>query len=839
MDPHRYLPRQLPQPLEGLVELALDLRWTWHRGADPIWRALDEELWEATGNPWVILEDAPQRVLESLARDEDFIQILRAQHTGRLSYLQDTTWFETAHAAGELKRVAYFSMEFGLSEALPIYSGGLGILAGDFLKSASDLGVPVIGVGILYQQGYFHQALDASGHQLEFFPYNDPAMLPVQPVRDAKGDRLLVTVDLPGRSLYLQAWQAQIGRITLYLLDSNYLLNRPSDRGVTSELYGGGSELRLQQELVLGIGGYRLLSALGLDCEVCHLNEGHAAFAVLERGLMLMKRERIRFDEALQATRAGNIFTTHTPVAAGFDRFPPPLVAQYLETYSRELGIPLRDLLALGRVDPSDDDEPFNMAHLAVRGAGHVNGVSRLHGAVSRRLFASLFPRWPEREVPIGHVTNGIHVPSWTSAGADDLWSSLGGFEPWRGTLEGLNGRIRSLGAEELWGFRTRGRAALITSLRERMDRQHAGRGVRPEERAAREYCLDPNILTLGFARRFASYKRPTLLLKDPERLVRLLTHPETPVQLVVAGKAHPRDEAGRQMVAAWSRFIHERKLFHRVVFVEDYDITLASELVQGIDLWLNTPRRPWEASGTSGMKVLANGGLNLSVLDGWWAEAYAPEVGWALGDGREHGPEWDARDADQLYQILEQEIVPVFYARDGHGIPQAWIERMRESMARLTLQFSANRMVREYTTDYYVPAAAAFRRRSANGAAAARQLAAWIADVERKWSALRFGSIEVTGTPDQHRFEVAVYLDDLAPESVRVELYAEPATADGPPERHIMRREKPLSGAINGYLYTASVRAARPSHDYTPRIVPEHAEARVPLDVGRVLWQR
>jgi starch phosphorylase len=652
---------------------------------------------------------------------------------------------------------------------------------------------------------------------------------------------LRITVELPGRSLHLHAWQVQVGSVALYLLDSNHLLNSPSDRGITSELYGGGPELRLQQELVLGIAGYRLLQALNVTFEVCHLNEGHAAFAVLERALTLMKRDGMTFATALRATRAGNVFTTHTPVAAGFDRFAPELMAQYLGAYAQELGIGLEGLLALGRTDADDSREPFNMAYLAVRGAGRVNGVSRLHGAVSRRIFQPLFPRWPEQEVPVGHVTNGVHVSSWDSVAADDLWSSLGGPGRWLGTLQGLDSQVRTLGAAELWAFRTRGRASLIRSLRERVARQLAGRGALPAQVAACAEWLDPNVLTLGFARRFATYKRPTLLLHNPERLTRLLTHPERPVQLVVAGKAHPHDDQGKRMVQEWVDYIQRTQLFRRVIFVEDYDMALAAELVQGVDLWLNTPRRPWEASGTSGMKVLVNGGLNISELDGWWAEAYTPEVGWALGDGREHDADaaWDAHEADQLYTLLEEEVVPAFYRRDSQGIPHAWVERMRESMARLTPRFSANRMVREYTENYYLPAASAFLLRCRQGAALAAQLASWSEELDRHWGALRFGTMNVHSTADQHRFEIPIYLDDLALENVRVELCAVALEADRQPELHVMHREAPLTGAVNGYLYTASVTATRPSDHYTPRIVPYHEQASVPLDAVHILWQR
>ena len=520
-------------------------------------------------------------------------------------------------------------------------------------------------------------------------------------------------IALPGYSVWLRAWQVQVGRVKLYLLDSNDAANLPVHRGITSELYGGGPDLRLKQELLLGIGGWRLLRALGIQPEVCHLNEGHAAFAVLERARNFMEETGQPFEVALAVTRAGNLFTTHTAVAAGFDRFDPALIEQYLRGYAeKELGIAFHDLLALGRQNPADSSEPFNMAYLAIRGSGAVNGVSRLHGEVSRRLFLPLFPRWPEDEIPIGHVTNGVHVPTWDSAPADDLWTEACGKERWLGTTKGLEQDIRQISDAKLWQFRTAATKSFVEYVRERLSLDMDTRGAPPEEVEAAKHLFDPNALTLGFARRFATYKRPNLLLHDPARLLRLLTHPQRPVQLIIAGKAHPADQAGQALIREWMHFIWQPEARPHVIFLSDYDMLLTEQLVQGVDVWINTPRRPWEACGTSGMKVLVNGGINLSELDGWWAEAYTPEVGWALGDGREHGddPAWDAAEAEALYDLLEREVIPEFYARDAQGIPTAWVARMRDSMASLTPRFSANRAVGEYTEQHYLPAAAAYR---------------------------------------------------------------------------------------------------------------------------------
>jgi starch phosphorylase len=731
-------------------------------------------------------------------------------------------------------------MEYMLSEALPIYSGGLGNVAGDQLKAASDLGVPVVAVGLLYQQGYFRQMIGQDGAQQALFPYNDPGQLPMTAVRRPNGEWLRIEIALPGYSVWLRAWQVQVGRATLYLLDSNDAANVPSHRGITSELYGGGPELRLVQEIVLGIGGWRLLGEIGIRPDVCHLNEGHAAFAVLERARAFMKETGEPFDVAVTVTRAGNLFTTHTAVAAGFDRFAPALIEQYLGGYAQtELGITLDRLLALGRQDPADSSERFNMAYLALRCGGRANGVSRLHGEVSRRLFAPLFPRWPEDEVPVGHVTNGVHMPTWDSAAADQLWMDACGKDRWLGTVNSLDETIRSVPIARLWQLRTAATAALVEFARERLARQLTASGAAPDAVEEARHLFDPDALTLGFARRFATYKRPNLLLHDPERLLRILNNPQRPVQIILAGKAHPADRAGQDLIQEWIRFIRRTEARPRVIFLSDYDMLLTEQLVQGVDVWINTPRRPWEACGTSGMKVLVNGGLNLSVLDGWWAEAYRPDVGWALGDGRDHGDDAasDAAEADQLYDRLEREVVPEFYARDETGIPVGWVARMRESMARLTPYFSADRAVREYTEQHYLPAAAAYRARAEAGGVLGKQMIAWRLAVDRQWAALRFGPVTTVTVGTEHRFDVEVFVHDLDPEAVRVELYADGMSGD--PVRHEMTRGRPLEGADVGYAYGATVPATRPAADYAVRVTPHHDGVAVPLEAAHILWQR
>jgi starch phosphorylase len=834
----------LPTEIEGfdsLAELALDMHWSWNHATDEVWRQLDPELWETTHNPWVVLQTVSRDRIERVLGDPVFRKNVDGLVHASWQAAEAPAWFQRNHSPAPLTCAAYFSMEFMLSEALPIYSGGLGNVAGDQLKAASDLGVPVAGVGLLYQQGYFRQVIDKNGEQQALFPYNDPGQLPIAPLRQPNGEWLRLEVALPGYSVWLRAWQVQVGRVKLYLLDSNDAANFPVHRGITSELYGGGPELRLKQELLLGIGGWRLLRALGIQPEVCHLNEGHAAFAVLERARNFMEETGQPFEAALAATRAGNLFTTHTAVAAGFDRFAPALIAQYLGGYAEEkLGIALDDLLALGRQNPADSSEPFNMAYLAIRGCGAANGVSRLHGKVSRSLFLPLFPHWPENEIPIGHVTNGVHVPTWDSAPADDLWTETCGKDRWLGTTETLDQHIGRVSDARLWQFRTDASKSLVEYARERLSRELAAGGASPEEVEVARHLFDPNALTLGFARRFATYKRPNLLLHDPPRLLRLLSNSERPVQLIIAGKAHPADEAGQALIREWTHFIRVSGARQHAILLGDYDMLLSEHLVQGVDVWINTPRRPWEASGTSGMKVLVNGGINLSELDGWWAEAYTPEVGWALGDGQEHhdDPAWDDAEAGQLYDLLEREVIPEFYARDGQSIPTAWVARMRNSMAALTPRFSAGRTVREYTELHYLPGAATYRERAADKGAMGKQMADWRHAMEKEWHALRFGEMKVETNGAQHVFEVQVYFNELDPDAARVELYADGVNGEGP-VRQEMERDGQLAGPARGCVFRARVPAIRPATDYTARVIPRYPGVSVPLEAARILWQR
>jgi glycogen phosphorylase len=836
--------QSLPTGLEGfdsLAELALDMRWSWNHATDEVWRRLDPYLWETTQNPWVVLQTASRDQIGRAWADPVFRESVDRMVQKRRREATSPAWFQKTHPQSSLTCVAYFSMEFMLSEALPIYSGGLGNVAGDQLKATSDLGVPVVGVGLLWQQGYFRQRIAEDGSQEALFPYNDPGQLPITPLRLANGQWLRFQVALPAYRIWLRAWQAQVGRVKLYLLDSNDAANHPSQRAITSELYGGGPELRLQQELVLGIGGWQMLGAIGLQPEVCHLNEGHAAFAVLERARTFMGEASQPFDVALAVTRAGNLFTTHTAVAAGFDRFAPELVERHLGRYAKEsLGIEPRDLLALGRQNPADTSEPFNMAYLALHGSGSINGVSRLHGEVSRHIFGPLFPRWPEDEVPIGHVTNGVHMPTWDSALADDLWTEACGKDRWLGGAPAVAEGIRRASDARLWQFRCAARESLVSYARSRLPEQLSAGGASPEAVEEAKHLFDPQALTLGFARRFATYKRPDLLLRDPARLLRLLCNRERPVQLIIAGKAHPEDRPGQALILKWITFIRSTEARHRVIFLSDYDMLLTEHLVQGVDVWINTPRRPWEASGTSGMKVLVNGGINLSELDGWWAEAFTPEVGWALGDGREHGddPRLDDVEADALYSLLEQQVVPEFYERGAAGIPNAWVRRMRESMAQLTPQYSTSRTLREYAEKHYLPAAAAYRARQANGGALGERIVDWQRRVAKSWGKIAFGPVSVATRDGQHFVDVVVRLGDLEPETVLVELYAA-GLAGGAPVRQEMNRAPDAGQTSRGFVYSARVPSTRAAADFTARVTPRGEGVVIPLEESRILWQR
>lgn len=824
--------------LNFLIELALDLSWYWDHSADEVWEKLNPDLWEQTHNPWVVLKTVSFDTLKIFLADpttkEKIERLKQKKARGH-----GINWFLEHHPNSPLSCVAYFCMEFMLCEALPIYSGGLGNVAGDQLKAANDLGVPVVGVGLLYQQGYFRQVIDREGRQQELYPYNDPGQLPILPLRKPSGEWLRVKVGFPGYSVWLRCWEAWVGNVRLFLLDSNDVANFPAHRGITSELYGGGSELRLQQEMVLGIGGWRLLMELKLVPEICHLNEGHSAFVVLERARHLMQYFGLSFEAALAVTRPGNLFTTHTAVPAGFDRFSPSLMEHYLTSYAqKKLGIPLHSLLSLGRLNPEDSSEPFNMGYLALRGSGAVNGVSRLHGEVSRQLFQPLFPRWPRVEVPVGHVTNGVHMRSWDSKFADELWTQACDKNRWMGNTKLLDIQIASVSDEKIWELRSSSRRQLTEFIRKRLPLNLAASGATPQEVEHARHLFDPHTLTLGFARRFASYKRPNLLLYQTDRLLRLLANSSQPIQIVIAGKAHPGDDEGHAMIQEWVNFCKRKDVRSHIIFMSDYDMYLSGQMVQGVDVWLNNPRRPWEASGTSGMKVLVNGGLNISVLDGWWNEAYQPTVGWAIGDGKEHPPgsPWDAMDAEQLYNVLEHEVIPEFYKRDEAGIPRSWVGKIRNSMSQLTPRFSTNRTLIDYTEKYYIPGAIAYKKRLIPNGETGSLILHHKQALRENWHRIRFGEISTTVQEKGVLFEALITLNEIKPEEVSVELFAD--GLDGSAPARVKMAYVALEGGKD-FLYKGQVDTHRNKEDFTIRIVPEYEGISVPLEDNLILWHQ
>jgi starch phosphorylase len=834
---------ELPDELAALRGFARDLRWTWNHEADALWSRVGGDLWERTRNPWVVLHNAPPEHMRAVAADATFLAELAELSASREQSLKTPGWFRSDGRS--LGGVAYFSMEFGLGAAMPLYAGGLGVLAGDFLKTASDLDVPLIGVGLLYQEGYFRQMLEASGAQEEFYPYNEPAAMPIEPVILSEGGWLRVTLDLPGRIVRLRVWRATVGRVSLYLLDSNDPLNSPADRGITTKLYGGGAETRFLQDLALGVGGWRVVAALHPEIDVLHVNEGHGALAILERARQHSVRTGIEFWEALWATRAGNVFTTHTPVPTGFDIFGAGLLRKYiphLEGVLARSGVRMNDVLALGRVR-GEADEPFNMAYFALRGSALTFAVSRLHGQFSRRIFQPLFPRTPTCEVPVSHITNGVHVPTWDSAAADRIWTEACGKERWRAPASTDFEAIARIPDEALWSVRGAGREHLVRTARARLTLQLSNGGFTEDVVAGADTVLDANILTLGFARRFTEYKRTNLLLRDLARFSRLVLDERRPVQIIVAGKAHPDDAIGKAMIREWVEVARSPTLRGRVAFLEDYDLDLAQHLVQGVDVWINTPRRPWEACGTSGMKVLVNGGLNCSCLDGWWDEAYEPSLGWAIGgDAAGSVEEIDARDAKSLYEVLERHVVPEFYERDASGLPRAWLERIRRSMRALTPAFASTRMMKDYVEKAYLPLASAVRTRAADGSAKAKNLNAWSRALHRRWTTLHIGDPmfgEAGAEPGGDRaVTVPVFMGEVEAGAVRVELYADPRDAAAP-EVIPLARLQPIPGATNGYIFAGRLPAARPPEDYAVRALPRHPDAFLPTELPLIAWQR
>ena len=772
----------IPTKLERLLELAYNLRWTWDHDTINLFRRLDRDLWEETGrNPVALLGLLPQEKLQAAAQDEAFLAHLDRVCASFDHYMHTkNTWFRKHYGDFDKPYIAYFSAEFGLTECLQNYSGGLGVLSGDHLKAASDLDIPLVGVGLLYQEGYFRQYLSADGYQQEAYPINDYSNLPVRRVTDARGNPLKIKVPMPGREMVAQVWQVQIGRISLYLLDSNQPENVEEDRDLTDRLYGGDRRTRIRQEILLGIGGMRALHALGLRPVVCHMNEGHSAFLTLERIRMLMKEHNLDFQAARLISSTGNVFTTHTPVPAGLERFGFDLIDEHFTPMFAELGLTRKEFLDLGR-ENMGGYELFSMPVLALRLSSAANGVAKLHGRVSREMWQWLFPGLPASEVPIGAVTNGIHVQSWISQEMALLFDRY--LDPaWRDNPDNpeIWKEVDRIPDSELWRSHERRRERLVAFARRRLRAQLERRGVAQSEVAAADEVLNPDALTIGFARRFATYKRATLLFRDLDRLIRILNDPERPVQLLFSGKAHPHDQPGKELIKTIVNYARHPDLRHKIVFLEDYDMTIARYLVQGADVWLNTPRRPKEASGTSGMKVLYNGGLNASILDGWWDEAYSHEVGWAIGGGEEYPEsEWELQDhieSQALYNMLEQDIIPLFYDRGRDGIPHGWIAKMKNSIRLLCPSFNTHRMLREYTEHYYIPARDRYLQLTQPDISNAQQYLQWWNHITQEWEHIEIKRVETSARQLKVGEELSVrawvYLGDLPPDAVRVQLY-------------------------------------------------------------------
>lgn len=840
----------LPPRLERLRELAYNLRWSWDYGTYELFRRLDSDLWESSGhNPVRMLGMLKQGILDEAANDDSFLSHLNRVLEQYDAYVSaKKTWFRRSYGDTQDVSVAYFSMEFGISESLPNYSGGLGILAGDHLKSASDLGIPLVGLGFLYQEGYFRQYLNADGWQGELYPDNDFYTMPVSLEKKKDGSAITVQVQFPGRVAHAQVWRVQVGRVPLYLLDTNIPLNRPEDRDVTDRLYGGDADMRMRQEVLLGIGGIRALAALGIRPTVCHMNEGHSAFLALERINQLMSAHGVSFDDAREAAAAGIVFTTHTPVPAGIDVFRPDMVEQYFGHYYRSLGLGTREFMALGRQDPNDDHEPLSMAVLALRLASKANGVSGLHGDVSRRMWQRVWPGVPEDEVPISSITNGVHPNTWISGREIGLLFDRYLGPRWREdpTDRGVWEGVERIPMEELWRAHEQRRERLISFARQRLVSQLERRGVSLSEIEAAREVLNPEALTIGFSRRFATYKRAILLFRQPERLARILTDRDRPVQIIIAGKAHPKDNPGKEMIKQVVGLARQEQYRRQIVFLEDYDMVVARYLVQGADLWLTTPRRPLEASGTSGMKVAMNGGLNVSVLDGWWCEGYDPGLGWAIGRGEEYQDlnYQDEVEANALYNLMEKEIVPLFYDRGADGLPRGWIGRMKRSLRALCPFFNTHRMVMEYTQQMYISAAERQRLLMAEDMSRARSLARWKAEMRNRWPSLEIVRVEADGPSEVAvgslvEVRADVRLGGIRPEDVTVELYQGAVDADlqimdgsAIPMIYIGENEEGISS------YTGSIPcAASGLRGYALRVLPRHEDLSNPYEPGLILW--
>ena len=839
----------LPKPLEPLLEVANNLWWSWHPEAVALFTRIDPQLWERSYyNPVKMLGSCSQSRLDAVARDEGFLTALHHIVETLQRHLNRTPWLAEQGKNPDSFSIAYFCSEFGLAECLPIYSGGLGCLAGDHLKSAGELGLPLVGVGLLYRYGYFQQYLNADGWQQEYYADQNFDTLPLAPVTDAGGRQLTVSVDMPDRQVQIGLWKVRVGRVDLYLLDTNRPENDDEDRAITAHLYGGDMEVRIKQEIVLGIGGVRALHAVGIQPDICHMNEGHSAFLALERIRELIQRYDISFDEAREQAAASHVFTTHTPVPAGIDRFAPEIIEHYFDGYHQELRLDMEGLLALGRENVSAKDEFFSMAVLALRTASWYNAVSALHGHVSRNMWRNIWPGISESEVPITHITNGVHARSWMSP---ELINMLDGYlgagwqkEPSDSGWQAIN----EVPDEELWRIHENVRRQLVVWTRRRLRQHLEDCGSDPAQIAAAADALDPNALTIGFARRFATYKRGSLFLRNPDRLRALLDNCDRPVQLIIAGKAHPADSAGKELIRQIIHFGREFKMDRHIVFVENYDIHVARRLVQGCDVWLNTPCRGMEASGTSGMKAALNGVLNCSILDGWWDEAFQNDLGWAIGrgEGYHQNELQDDIESQALYDLLEEHIVPLFYDRDADSIPRKWVGRMKNCISTLAPRFNTNRMVRQYTEQLYLPALRRARQLAKNDLQGSIELAHQKDRLRAAWGRLRIDDVEVNtiqplGVGDDLALVITVHLADLQPDELSVQVYFGDLDNDGQVPRGQIVNLKHAANLGGGQHRFSGAIATQNSgrHGFAVRIVPGGEMFNATVSPGLIYWEQ
>jgi len=852
----------LPEPLKELEVLSRNMFWSWNPELETLFRRIDSNLWSACGhNPVKLLGAVQQARLEELAENEGFIYELRNSVATLNAYLEEPTWFEKVCSKYDNAVIAYFSAEFGIHECLPLYAGGLGILAGDHLKSASDLGVPLVGVGLLYQKGYFRQYLNIDGWQQELYLENDFYNIPLELVKAPDGSALRISVQYPKRNVWAQLWKLCVGRVNLYLLDTNLEANSPADRMITSSLYGGNREMRIMQEIMLGIGGLKALAAMGISPSVCHMNEGHAAFMALERIKELRSNRNMSFDEAAEVAKASNLFTIHTPVRAGLDEFSVELMDKYFEAFLPTLGINRKEFLALGRINTQDDNEPFKMPVLALKLSAYRNGVSKLHGQVSRSMWAELWNGVPVKEIPIASVTNGVHLNSWLSDETKDLYERYLGPE-WskEPADESFWQGVEQMPDEEIWRIHQRYKEQLIIFARKRLKAQMKRRGTYHTELNWAEEVLNPEALTIGFARRFTMYKRGNLLLRDPKRLVRMLSDTSRPVQIVYSGKAHPRDTEAKDIIRQIIHFASQYDVRRRIVFLEDYDINVARYLVQGVDVWLNNPRRPMEASGTSGMKAAINGALNISTLDGWWCEGFRPKGGWVIGSGENYEDHnyQDIVESQAMYNILENEVIPLFYTRSADNLPRAWIRRMKHSIRHITPRFNTHRMVGEYTRRFYNPALARWQHLTAEEMTRARSLSSWKTRIKKDWSQLAIkqvklycengeGEVEIDSKQPQLKVggrlnvKALIKLARLSPQDVSVELYHGDIDSWGNiKDGSIIQMEHLDTEVQNGdHWFSGRIPCSRAGQlGMTVRVMPQHPDLADRYELGLVLWE-